>query len=387
MAKPEMCLEMVECARFEELEEMCALLDNESVPIDFQDKYGNTALHMACANGHTRIVCELLKRGAKLLKNEAGNNPLHWAVENGQKDCVRLLLKSLKDSDVMEENEFGKSAVTLAFQQGDLDVTQQVLEHPSAAKLEEEADKTDAKLDSVTHTFDFGEKSVLCGEVASRCYIDSFKNVEDAELKDSTGMHLWSTAVVMAHWLQTPTVKSLLHNKHLLELGAGCGLVGLTAHCTCAPASLLLTDLFPDTLTNLQTNAQLNNADVEVDKLDWLKDDTWPRKGDELRQFEVVLGSDLIYDAQQIPLLINVLDNLLMCGGTFLYGYHVERDGATTFPKELEKTGRFQLLETAYPASTVPCFKAGRQDMEMYFTELFSSADDDFIMMTANKIN
>lgn len=45
---------------------------------------GNTALHMACANGEGECCAALLASGADpASRNNAGNTPLHWAAENG----------------------------------------------------------------------------------------------------------------------------------------------------------------------------------------------------------------------------------------------------------------------------------------------------------------
>jgi ankyrin repeat protein len=47
------------------------------------DEYGNTALHMAAANGHKAIVEFLVKElpvEALVKSNEAGNTALHWAA-------------------------------------------------------------------------------------------------------------------------------------------------------------------------------------------------------------------------------------------------------------------------------------------------------------------
>lgn len=45
--------------------------------VDYQDEYtGNTALHMACANGHLASVQILMNSGAKHIPNASGNTPL-----------------------------------------------------------------------------------------------------------------------------------------------------------------------------------------------------------------------------------------------------------------------------------------------------------------------
>ena len=98
----ELSSELLECARYGEIEELAAIIDSKEVPIDHKDIGGNTALHKACANGHVDCVAALLKGGALSTGNESGNTPLHWAAANGHLkvrlhlpvDLARLLASS-----------------------------------------------------------------------------------------------------------------------------------------------------------------------------------------------------------------------------------------------------------------------------------------------------
>jgi len=100
--------EFVVCARYGELEDMKAMMDNylESHPdankcelASKKNAYGSTALHMAAANGHLDIMeylineCMLTKKELEI-KNEEGNTPLHWAALNGFFEGVKLLMSS-----------------------------------------------------------------------------------------------------------------------------------------------------------------------------------------------------------------------------------------------------------------------------------------------------
>ncbi len=57
---------MVDSARFGDLEELKASLVNGAEINWKESRFGNTALHMACANGHTDCIAVLLDAGAKV---------------------------------------------------------------------------------------------------------------------------------------------------------------------------------------------------------------------------------------------------------------------------------------------------------------------------------
>ncbi|CAM9377311.1 unnamed protein product [Choristocarpus tenellus] len=120
--------------RYGELEDVKSILDR-GVNINYQDAHGNTALHLSCANGHAGVTRELLVRGAAHLPNGAGNRPLHWAIQNKHKACAVALLEVCPESsqiNVLDQNEFGKSALSNAFMTADADLVKLILTHKSA---------------------------------------------------------------------------------------------------------------------------------------------------------------------------------------------------------------------------------------------------------------
>ncbi|CAJ0839475.1 12303_t:CDS:2 [Entrophospora sp. SA101] len=71
----------------------------------YKDEFGNTALHMASANGHIEIVKFIIDTicssstnddfsiGTLInSQNNSGNTPLHWSALNGHLDVVEILL-------------------------------------------------------------------------------------------------------------------------------------------------------------------------------------------------------------------------------------------------------------------------------------------------------
>lgn len=131
--------EMLMCARYGEFEDMVAILNHGTVPVDYQNDGLNTALHYVSANGNMECIRELLKRGARSLGNSSGNTPLHWAVQNKQFEATTELLANLPGVDVLIKNDFGRSSLTEAFQTDNAQILEVVLGHSSAAALENQS--------------------------------------------------------------------------------------------------------------------------------------------------------------------------------------------------------------------------------------------------------
>ena len=77
--------EFLLCARYGETEDMLIYLRAEqNIPVNYKNpNSGNTALHLASANGHLDCVKILLLKGATDTPNNTGNYALHWAVQRG----------------------------------------------------------------------------------------------------------------------------------------------------------------------------------------------------------------------------------------------------------------------------------------------------------------
>lgn len=99
--------EIVEFARYGELQiiEELSRLGLLQKLTDATDARGNTALHMAAANGHTEMVSFILaavENNAEYVNrlNVDGNTALHWSCLNGHADIVRALLGAGADHTV-----------------------------------------------------------------------------------------------------------------------------------------------------------------------------------------------------------------------------------------------------------------------------------------------
>lgn len=89
----------VDCARMGELDVLReAIAEDKTLVPKARDAHGNTALHMAAANGLVAVVDALLQSEGvdRILnaKNDCGNTALHWAVVSNKIDVVERLLKA-----------------------------------------------------------------------------------------------------------------------------------------------------------------------------------------------------------------------------------------------------------------------------------------------------
>lgn len=107
---------LVYSARHGEINDVQEMIDVTGPPLDlnYKDESGckNTSLHMASANGHTKIVKLLLKQAGRIqidLINETGNTALHYASLNGKKEIVELLLEQNANAKIC--NVLGRAPI------------------------------------------------------------------------------------------------------------------------------------------------------------------------------------------------------------------------------------------------------------------------------------
>ena len=109
-----------------------------------------------------------------------------------------------------------------------------------------------------------------------------------ATLTQTTGGTVWDAALLLAHWL---AAKLDLRGLRCLEVGAGCGAVGLA--CAALGARHVgLTDNDGEVVAHLAGNARRNGFEHVVDayELDFCKPPGEPRA-----DYDVVVGSECVY--------------------------------------------------------------------------------------------
>ena len=105
---------------------------------------------------------------------------------------------------------------------------------------------------------------------------------------------IWPSSRVLAHYISNYDVAG----KRILEVGCGMALSSLLLNTR--NADITATDYHPEVEHFLQRNTQLNNGKViDFERVDWSD------KTDTLGRFDLIIGSDLLYEDQHIQLLAN----------------------------------------------------------------------------------
>lgn len=115
---------------------------------------------------------------------------------------------------------------------------------------------------------------------------------------------LWEASFLLGYFLGKQPVVPW---QRMLEIGAGTGVVGLYA--SLCGHNVTITDIEEDALLFARANVLLNNAGADVRRLDWNSPEI-------AEPYEVIFGSEVIYDRQHYPLLISFLRKALAPNGT-----------------------------------------------------------------------
>jgi predicted nicotinamide N-methyase len=111
---------------------------------------------------------------------------------------------------------------------------------------------------------------------------------------------LWRSGVALARELDGMALRGL----RVVELGCGLAVPSIVA--ARAGANVLATDSFPDALPLAERNAQANDAHIETATVDWAE----PRKLLKQAPFDLVLGTDVLYERHSVGVLLSLLPRL-----------------------------------------------------------------------------
>ena len=404
-------LEMLECARYGEDSDLQSFLSS-GVPVNFVDGGSNTALHKACANGHVSSVALLLAvPGVLHLPNGSGNYPLHWAAANGKTEIAKLLLQAFEGLgiDVLAKNSFGKSSLTEAFNSNVTDCIQVLLEHDTASEERliagvpcedvSGADAVDGEMSdsssssaSTTHVFSLSPASPSGSSSTKTLTIRELelKNADSpftTEARaDTTGLAIWVASLVLSRWVASLSSLGLLKDKSVLEVGAGCGVPGVAAAVYGSASSVTITDLNPEAVSNAFYNLEVNgpsigpSTSISAKVMDWADRSTWPSS-----PVDVLLGADLVYSCDIVPLLLGVANGCVKGGGTFYYvAPDYGRDGLEAFIRALKEGGWTCVREEMAQGEMLnnPLASGDDEMMMLHFNEYF---DKKFVLYEFRK--
>ncbi|QIR14505.1 class I SAM-dependent methyltransferase [Shewanella aestuarii] len=109
---------------------------------------------------------------------------------------------------------------------------------------------------------------------------------------------LWPSSLVLAHHMFVHDTQS----KRILEVGCGMALASLLLNKQ--QADITATDYHPEVQTFLNRNTHLNNSkDIAFERVGWA-DGT-----DSLGLFDIIIGSDLLYEDEHIELLATFISS------------------------------------------------------------------------------
>jgi len=141
---------------------------------------------------------------------------------------------------------------------------------------------------------------------------------------------LWEASSLLASFIGKQPVNP---HCHMLEIGAGIGTLGIYA-ALCGH-KITITDINEDALLFARANALLNGlTDLDIRKLDW-------SDPGETTLYDVIVGSEVVYDRRSYPLLVNFLRRVLAPDGVIFLAKNADLP-APTFFEELIKCFEFE---------------------------------------------
>eukprot|EP01132_Coremiostelium_polycephalum_P008542 gene8542-10503_t len=162
---------------------------------------------------------------------------------------------------------------------------------------------------------------------------------------------VWDGGIGLSKWILEN--KQIFSGKEVLELGSGLGITGCAAGLICK--SVLMTDYTTKIIQTLKENLKLNanripelKKSCTVQQLDWVND-----KVPKPFHYDIVIGSEVIYDEKLMEALSNVIYQSLSPNGVFYSTCATVRRGIPDFVKCMESKG-FTVEQSEFPKHYVP---------------------------------
>ncbi|CAI4227892.1 unnamed protein product [Auanema sp. JU1783] len=261
---------------------------------------------------------------------------------------VRDNLCNLKAIGAIVSNEIFKTKpVRATFRRT---VLKTIITKAETAELEIPDSLYTALADAMSESDDFSYRMYLTdnGEHI-RC---SIRESNQQLCHGTTGLSVWQASCDLAAFM---TYFMDCRDKHILELGAGCGLAGISTAASFPSCTVDLTDYDPKVLQQLELNVAASNladpSKVRVLPLEWSSFSV-----DDLDMIpDFIIAADVVYDKQLCPPLINVIRSLLDRNpGAIAYIACTVRDSETVrhFRRLLEEA-HFRIDQCSFERETI----------------------------------
>jgi predicted nicotinamide N-methyase len=144
---------------------------------------------------------------------------------------------------------------------------------------------------------------IICNEMTPEEQLDPFAE----DLCPYFGI-LWPSSEGLAEFIASNP--KLVKNKKVLELGCGLGLPSLVA--SHLGADVLATDFHPDVESYFQRNCRHSSIACNYERLNWRT------SGTHIGEFDVVMGSDVLYESKHPSEIARGLLSYVKDGGTII---------------------------------------------------------------------
>jgi predicted nicotinamide N-methyase len=137
------------------------------------------------------------------------------------------------------------------------------------------------------------------------------------------GGHLWDAAFAMCHFLceYFRSSQTFFISKRVLELGSGCGLVGLCAAFLGADITMTdMADIVPTLLANVNRNLKQESGIANVEELDW-QNDAALHSIKNKKRWDIILATDVLYSPSCFELFLRALEVIADQHSIILVGY------------------------------------------------------------------
>jgi len=141
----------------------------------------------------------------------------------------------------------------------------------------------------------------------------------------NVGLRTWEASLHLAQYLHSNP--ALVRNKTIIELGAGTGLVSILAAGPLRAVHVLATDGLPHVIQSMAKNIHRNeniilppaSTSIEAKVLDWADhddpsslEDTLSLENGECPAYDLILGADITYSPDVVPVLAQLLKVLMI---------------------------------------------------------------------------